>query len=198
MASITIHKVDEGLKRRLCSRAAEHGHSVSAEVRSALRLALGLEIKERTPPPVAEDAPPAEGEGLGAAIHERFKGFNLRIVDPPGRRGRNEALIFLIDEDCDRSDATKESARQKTGGARMASLTIRNLDDEVKRRLRVRAAERGRSMEQEVRDILWASVHGTGPASDLYAAIRACVEPLGGLELVRPPMEEVKEPPAVG
>ena len=36
----------------------------------------------------------------------------------------------------------------------MASITIRNLDDDVKRRLRVRAAEHGRSMEEEARDIL--------------------------------------------
>ena len=30
----------------------------------------------------------------------------------------------------------------------MASITVRNLDDDVKRRLRIRAAENGRSMEQ--------------------------------------------------
>ncbi|MDE2751091.1 MAG: hypothetical protein OXI83_00810 [Gemmatimonadota bacterium] len=36
----------------------------------------------------------------------------------------------------------------------MASITIRNLDDGLKRRLRVRAAENGRSMEEEARDIL--------------------------------------------
>ena len=36
----------------------------------------------------------------------------------------------------------------------MASITIRNLEDEIKQRLRVRAAEHGRSMEEEVRDIL--------------------------------------------
>jgi plasmid stability protein len=34
------------------------------------------------------------------------------------------------------------------------ALTIRNLDDEVKRALRKRAAERGVSMEQEARDAL--------------------------------------------
>ena len=36
----------------------------------------------------------------------------------------------------------------------MASITIRNLDDGIKRRLRVRAAEHGRSMEEEAREIL--------------------------------------------
>lgn len=36
----------------------------------------------------------------------------------------------------------------------MSALTIRNLDDDVKRALRKRAAERGVSMEQEARDVL--------------------------------------------
>ncbi len=36
----------------------------------------------------------------------------------------------------------------------MASLTIRGLDDETRDRLRVRAAQHGRSMEAEVRAIL--------------------------------------------
>ena len=36
----------------------------------------------------------------------------------------------------------------------MASITIRNLDDDVKSRLRVRAAGNDRSMEEEVRLIL--------------------------------------------
>lgn len=40
----------------------------------------------------------------------------------------------------------------------MATLTIRDLDDEVKRRLRVRAAEKGVSMEAEVRAILGEAV----------------------------------------
>jgi hypothetical protein len=33
----------------------------------------------------------------------------------------------------------------------MASITIRNLDEDTKRRLRIRAAEHGRSMEEEAR-----------------------------------------------
>lgn len=36
----------------------------------------------------------------------------------------------------------------------MASLTIRNLDDNVKALLRLRAAQHGRSMEEEARQIL--------------------------------------------
>lgn len=40
----------------------------------------------------------------------------------------------------------------------MATLTIRDLDDDLKAALRVRAAENGRSMESEVREILRASL----------------------------------------
>ena len=36
----------------------------------------------------------------------------------------------------------------------MASITVRNLDENLKRHLRIRAAENGRSMEEEVREIL--------------------------------------------
>ncbi|RFA13930.1 hypothetical protein B7R21_07465 [Subtercola boreus] len=40
----------------------------------------------------------------------------------------------------------------------MGVLTVRNLDDEVQRRIRLRAAENGRSMEAEARAILSAAV----------------------------------------
>ena len=40
----------------------------------------------------------------------------------------------------------------------MASITVRNVPDEVHRALRVRAAQRGRSAEAEIRDILERAV----------------------------------------
>ena len=40
----------------------------------------------------------------------------------------------------------------------MAMLTVRNITDEVHRALRVRAAQRGHSMEAEVREILESAV----------------------------------------
>ncbi len=42
----------------------------------------------------------------------------------------------------------------------MASITIRNLDEDIKRRLRMRAAGNNRSMEEEVRKILDANLRG--------------------------------------
>jgi len=44
----------------------------------------------------------------------------------------------------------------------MAMLTVRNITDEVHRALRVRAAQRGHSMEAEVRDILESAVSPQG------------------------------------
>ncbi len=44
------------------------------------------------------------------------------------------------------------------GNAVMATLTVRNLPDEVHRALRVRAAQHGRSTEAEIRDILTTAV----------------------------------------
>lgn len=78
----------------------------------------------------------------------------------------------------------------------MASITIRSLDDEVKRRLRIRAAEHGRSMEEEVREILRQAVGREKPTHDLAAAIRARVAPLGGVDLDLPQREAMREPPA--
>ena len=78
----------------------------------------------------------------------------------------------------------------------MASITVRNLDEGLKRRLRIRAAENGRSMEQEARDILRAALDQEAPAGkDLATAIRARFEPLGGVELDLPPRELTPEPP---
>jgi len=65
----------------------------------------------------------------------------------------------------------------------MASITIRNLDDDVKRRLRVRAAEHGRSMEEEARDILRQVVGHPSAPRNLGQAIHARFAPLGGIEL---------------
>ena len=78
----------------------------------------------------------------------------------------------------------------------MASITVRNLDEGLKRRLRIRAAENGRSMEQEARDILRAALDQESPAGkNLATAIRSRFEPLGGVELDLPPREPMPEPP---
>lgn len=78
----------------------------------------------------------------------------------------------------------------------MATLTIRDLDPSVKSKLRIRAAQHGRSMEEEARNILRTALAEipTEP-ENLYEAIRRVVEPLGGFELELPPRDKMREPP---
>lgn len=52
----------------------------------------------------------------------------------------------------------------------MASITIRNLDDDLKARLRVRAAQQGRSMEEEARVLLREALDGPRSAAKPHLA----------------------------
>ena len=78
----------------------------------------------------------------------------------------------------------------------IASITIRNLDDDVKTRLRVRAAEHHRSMEEEARLILREAVQQKKAPRNLADAIRARIAPLGGVDLELPPREPARDPPS--
>ena len=80
----------------------------------------------------------------------------------------------------------------------MASITIRNLEDDIKQRLRVRAAEHGRSMEEEVRDILRRVMSDADTPRDLAAAIRARVTPGARADLDLPAREPMHVPPQPG
>ena len=78
----------------------------------------------------------------------------------------------------------------------MVSITVRNLDYELKRRLRIRAAENGRSMEQEAREILRVALAvETGPTRNLGTAIHELFAPYGGVELDIPPRDPMRELP---
>jgi plasmid stability protein len=69
----------------------------------------------------------------------------------------------------------------------MTSITIRRIDDSVKERLRLRAAQHGNSMEDEARGILRAAlIDQEVRIHDLAQAIRRRFEPLGGIELKLP------------
>ncbi len=81
----------------------------------------------------------------------------------------------------------------------MASITIRNLDEQTKARLRVRAAHHKRSMEDEARNILRAALAAeAATSSTLVEAIRRRFQPLGGVDLVLPAREPMREPPKPG
>jgi plasmid stability protein len=78
----------------------------------------------------------------------------------------------------------------------MASITIRKLDEKLKRHLRMRAAQHGRSMEDEARDILQVALatDSAGP-QDLGLAIRRRFAPFGGIEVPTARRELVRDPP---
>jgi plasmid stability protein len=80
----------------------------------------------------------------------------------------------------------------------MATLTIRKLDDTVKAKLRIRAAEHGRSMEEEVREILEVALSKQGPPGpprgNMAERIRRRFEPLGGVVL-NIPERTISRPP---
>lgn len=77
----------------------------------------------------------------------------------------------------------------------MASMTIRDLDERLKARLRVQAARHGRSMEDEARDILRSALSTErARTGTLVDSIRARIEPLGGIELQIAPREAMREP----
>ena len=78
----------------------------------------------------------------------------------------------------------------------MASITIRNLDDDVKSRLRVRAAGNGRSMEEEARLILRNAVGRRSSSNNLADIIRAHFGASKGVDLDLPPRVAGREPPS--
>jgi antitoxin FitA len=80
----------------------------------------------------------------------------------------------------------------------MTTLTIRNVDPELREQLRVRAARHGRSMEAELREILKEALGAEQrrPEPNLAEAIRRRFLPLGGADEIEPhPPVPVGEPP---
>ncbi|WP_322778734.1 FitA-like ribbon-helix-helix domain-containing protein [Frankia sp. Cas4] len=68
----------------------------------------------------------------------------------------------------------------------MAAVSIRDLDDSVRERLRVRAAHHGRSMEAEIRAILTEAVSEPENAAGLAQALLVRFGALGGVDLQLP------------
>lgn len=79
----------------------------------------------------------------------------------------------------------------------MATLVIRDVEPELHTRLKAQAAAHGRSMEEEVRNVLRQSVAGSPSdmAQGFGHAMRALFEPLGGFELPDTGHEAPRDPP---
>jgi plasmid stability protein len=78
----------------------------------------------------------------------------------------------------------------------MATITIRQLDEEIKTRLRVQAAHHGHSMEEEAREILRSALSAAPRVKgNLAERIGQRFAPFGGLELKLPRRDPVRKPP---
>ena len=77
----------------------------------------------------------------------------------------------------------------------MATLTIRDLDDELRGQLRVRAARHGRSMEAEVRAILRDALVRSPAEDRLGSRIHQRFAAVGGAELELPARHETSRAP---
>ena len=137
---------------------------------------------------------PVAGPGAQALVRRRlserfvatFAMAPIMVWTPvrPGRRGVRTDRALLLALLSHSSFGTSPIARRDGHGQHHD----RNLDDDVKTRLRVRAAEHSRSMEEEVRIILREAVNdGKAGPWDLAKFTRECFAPLGGVELKLPP-----------
>lgn len=104
-------------------------------------------------------------------LPDAYQAWKQRLSGRKGGASRNTASI----------DSTREAV------IALAAVSIRDLDDRVKDRLRIRAARHGRSMEAEIRAILTDAVSEPGEAEGLFQALLDRFGELGGVDLELPP-----------
>ena len=80
----------------------------------------------------------------------------------------------------------------------MTAITVRALDPDLKARLRLRAAQNGRSMEAEVRSILTVALSEPARPQNLVEAIRAVAVRHGGVDLELPERRRRQRPIDLG
>jgi plasmid stability protein len=76
----------------------------------------------------------------------------------------------------------------------MATLTIRQLDEKTKAKLRVQAAHHGRSMEAEAREILRSALTASPQQGNLAEAIYRRFAQFGGIELEPSARDAIRQP----
>lgn len=69
----------------------------------------------------------------------------------------------------------------------LTAISVRNLDDQVEERLRVRAARHGQSVESEIRAILIDAVREPNDSDSLFETMLDRFGDIGGVELELPP-----------
>jgi antitoxin FitA len=68
----------------------------------------------------------------------------------------------------------------------MVQITIRNVDEAVRLKLKVRAAAKGRSLEAELRDIITRAATEKPVVENVAQSIRKRFQSIGGVELDLP------------
>jgi len=79
----------------------------------------------------------------------------------------------------------------------MATLTIRDVPESIKKALRLRAARHGRSMEEEVRQLLKSGVMAERASDGLGARIARRFAAAGGVELPALKRSAPRMPPSI-
>lgn len=102
-------------------------------------------------------------------------------------------MIFLSSLVFDAAPRPLKALLATTGG-HMATLTIRNLDDDLKAILRVQAARHGRSMEEEVRSILRQALVKPNPTTGLGQRLASRFQSVA-TELSLPVRSQPRMPP---
>ena len=77
----------------------------------------------------------------------------------------------------------------------MASLTLRNIDDSIKASLRMSAAEHGRSMEEEARQILKQFLLRKRASAGIGSRISKRFSVIGGVDLPNVKRSAPRRPP---
>jgi len=82
----------------------------------------------------------------------------------------------------------------------MTTLTIRNVDESTRRRLKMMAAAKGHSMEAELREIVAKATidHVAQPKRNIGRAIHQRFQRHGGVELDLPPRTKERPIPDFG
>jgi len=81
----------------------------------------------------------------------------------------------------------------------MVAMTIKDIDDGLKKRLCIQAALHGCSLEEEVRAILRSALLTKELCNQdsLFKAIRSRVVPMGGIDIELPEREAIGDLPAL-
>ncbi len=165
-----------------------------------------LQVERRATPAVTTDRDAAEqvfarcGDGFSTSSPPTGDKQSAETTDQLySTRTRPQSCVGSAEQLCGRVRRTELSTQDRAAGSLsatsdasidsseevvpLAAISVRNLDDHVKERLRIRAARHGRSMESEIRAILVDAVRELDDADGLFQEMLDRFGEIGGVEL---------------